>query len=142
MGRAPARVDFLQPVPGLEFASSWSSRVPVVMAGITVLFLSREDLLINKRKVGRRQDVRDVRALERTTKKKRSLMVVTNTHLLGLLVRKIQLLPSPDGFDNVCSPSGGRRRHRKILEEGRMERQRTAFVNGQQSQRTCQGELE
>jgi hypothetical protein len=65
MGRVPARIDFLQTVPGLEFASSWERRVTADFAGVPVQFIGRDDLLVNKRAVGRPQDRRDVRALER-----------------------------------------------------------------------------
>jgi Nucleotidyl transferase of unknown function (DUF2204) len=65
MGRVPARVDFLQTVPGLDFETSWARRVTVDVDGVAVPFVGREDLLTNKRAVGRPQDRRDVRALER-----------------------------------------------------------------------------
>jgi hypothetical protein len=65
MGRVPARIDFLQTVPGLDFEGSWSRRVTAVIEGVPVQFISREDLLVNKRLVDRPQDRRDVRALER-----------------------------------------------------------------------------
>jgi hypothetical protein len=65
MGRVPARIDFLQTVPGLEFHSSWERRVTAEIAGVPVQFIGRNDLLVNKRAVGRPQDLRDVRALER-----------------------------------------------------------------------------
>ena len=65
MGRIPARVDFLQTVPGLEFEPCWERRVTADLGGVAVQFLGRDDLLVNKRVVGRAQDRRDVRALER-----------------------------------------------------------------------------
>ena len=65
MGRIPARIDFLQTVPGLEFEASWERRVTADIAGVPVQFIGRDDLLVNKRIVGRPQDRRDVRALER-----------------------------------------------------------------------------
>lgn len=65
IGRAPARVDFLQTLPGLEFLPCWERRTVVDVAGIAVPFVGRDDLLANKRAVGRPQDLRDVRAIER-----------------------------------------------------------------------------
>lgn len=65
LGRIPARVDLLQTVLGLEFESCWQRRVTAEIAGVQVHFLGREDLVVNKRAVGRPQDLRDVRALER-----------------------------------------------------------------------------
>jgi hypothetical protein len=66
MGRVPARVDFLQTLPGLDFATAWPRRVMADVSGISVSFICRDDLIVNKRAVGRPQDRRDVRALERT----------------------------------------------------------------------------
>lgn len=65
MGRAPARIDFLQTLPGVEFEPAWSRRVTADMDGVPVCFISRDDLISNKRAVGRPQDLRDVRALQR-----------------------------------------------------------------------------
>jgi predicted nucleotidyltransferase len=69
MGRVPARVDFLQRVPGLDFEVSWERRVTVDVAGVPVQFIGRNDLLENKRVVGRPQDLRDVRAIERAVER-------------------------------------------------------------------------
>lgn len=65
MGRIPARIDFLQTVPGLAFDAAWERRVTAVVDGVPVQFVGRDDLLVNKRTVGRPQDLRDVRAIER-----------------------------------------------------------------------------
>ena len=65
MGRIPARIDFLQTVLGLDFDTAWRRRVTVDVAGVPVSFIGRDDLIANKRAVGRPQDRRDVRALER-----------------------------------------------------------------------------
>jgi hypothetical protein len=65
MGRVPARIDFLQSIPGVEFEAAWGRRTTAEIEGAVVTFIGREDLIANKRAVGRPQDVRDVRALER-----------------------------------------------------------------------------
>jgi len=65
MGRVPARIDFLQTVPGLDFGTSWGRRVTAEIAGVPVQFIGRDDLIVNKRVVGRPQDLRDVRARAR-----------------------------------------------------------------------------
>jgi hypothetical protein len=65
MGRVPARIDFMQTLLGVEFSAAWSRRVTADIAGVPVSFISRDDLLVNKRAVGRPQDRRDARALER-----------------------------------------------------------------------------
>ena len=61
----PARVDFLLTIPGATFEPAWKRRVSVVVDGVTISVIGREDLLANKRAVGRPQDLRDVRAIER-----------------------------------------------------------------------------
>jgi predicted nucleotidyltransferase len=65
MGRVPARVDFLLTIPGATFDPAWKRRVTVVVDGVAISVIGRDDLLANKRAVGRPQDLRDVRALER-----------------------------------------------------------------------------
>jgi hypothetical protein len=65
MGRIPTRIDFLQTVPGLAFGAAWKRRVTADVAGVPVQFIGRDDLIVNKRAVGRPQDLRDARALER-----------------------------------------------------------------------------
>ncbi|MGH7436216.1 MAG: hypothetical protein ACRENE_11130 [Polyangiaceae bacterium] len=65
MGRPPARVDLLLQVPGVRFKEAWPRRVDLDLDGLRVHVIGREDLLSNKRAVGRPQDRRDVRAIER-----------------------------------------------------------------------------
>lgn len=65
MGRVPARVDFLQSIPGVEFEASWRRRVVADLGGVSVPFIGRADLVANKRAVGRPQDLRDVASIER-----------------------------------------------------------------------------
>ncbi len=64
-GRVPARVDILQTVPALSFEDAWPNRVTLDLAGVPIAFIGRDDLVRNKRAVGRPQDRRDVAALER-----------------------------------------------------------------------------
>lgn len=45
--------------------------------GHTVSFISREDLIANKRAVGRPQDLRDVRALERAAETEQRKAIAT-----------------------------------------------------------------
>jgi hypothetical protein len=65
MGRAPARIDFLQTIPGATFDVAWKRRVDIAFGPNVVHVIGREDLLNNKRAVARPQDLRDVRAIER-----------------------------------------------------------------------------
>ena len=70
LGRAPARVDLLFTLAGVDFSKAWSRRVEVDVAGLRVPVIGREDLIANKRRVGRPRDKADVRALERAGKRR------------------------------------------------------------------------
>lgn len=70
-GRAPNRVDFLQRLPGVAFEAALSRATRTHAFGLRVPVISIGDLIANKRAVGREQDLRDVRALERARDKQR-----------------------------------------------------------------------
>lgn len=63
LGRAPLRIDLLQSLPALEFKAAWSRKLVVVVGGVEIQVLGKEDLIANKLAVGRPQDRRDARAL-------------------------------------------------------------------------------
>ena len=65
MGLAPNRIDVLTAVEGLTFADCWPRRATSMYGDTTACYLSKADLIVNKRAVGRPQDLEDVRALER-----------------------------------------------------------------------------
>lgn len=65
IGLPPSRIDILTAIAGLEFAPCHARRVESSYGGSPVAYLSRQDLIVNKRAVGRPQDLEDVRALER-----------------------------------------------------------------------------
>lgn len=66
IGLPPNRVDFLTAVEALDFAACWGRRVTARFADVQVAYLSREDLITNKRAVGRPQDLIDAAELERS----------------------------------------------------------------------------
>ena len=66
MGAPPNRVDILMGIPGVEFKQAWQRRVEVDFDGLTVPFISREDLIKAKQAAGRPQDLVDLQALRRT----------------------------------------------------------------------------
>jgi hypothetical protein len=64
MGLPPRRIDVLTSVDGLEFDAAWANRVEFPVAvGQVAPFLSRPDLIVNKRAAARPQDLADVAAL-------------------------------------------------------------------------------
>lgn len=64
LGRAPNRIDMLTRLWGVDFEQAWARRVTATIDQVPVAFLSRTDLLSNKRATARPQDLADVAALE------------------------------------------------------------------------------
>ncbi len=64
LGRAPNRVDLLTRLWGIDFDQAWARRVDASIDLVPVAFLSRVDLISNKRATARPQDLADVAALE------------------------------------------------------------------------------
>jgi hypothetical protein len=60
IGRPPARVDVLTSIADVQFADAWPRRMASDFDGIPAPVISRQDLLTNKRSVGRPQDLVDV----------------------------------------------------------------------------------
>jgi len=70
LGFAPVRIDIIASCAGLEFQSAWKNRIKAKYGEIDVFFISLEDLIKNKRAVGRDRDLLDVKYLERVKKAK------------------------------------------------------------------------
>ncbi len=64
IGLPPRRIDILTDISGVEFEAAWSRRALFVVSGQRLPFLSREDLLANKRAAGRPKDLADLAELE------------------------------------------------------------------------------
>ena len=64
IGVAPRRIDILTSIDGVDFDSAWSGRSSVEIDGLRVPVLGREDLIANKRAVGRPKDLADIAMLE------------------------------------------------------------------------------
>ena len=65
IGVAPRRVDIITSATGLEFDKAFANAMEVVIEGIRVRIPSFDDLILNKRAIGRPKDLADVEALER-----------------------------------------------------------------------------
>lgn len=65
IGIAPARIDILTSVTGLQFEEAWPRRQIIEIEGRLLPFLSREDLIRNKSALGRPRDLADIDDLER-----------------------------------------------------------------------------
>ncbi len=64
LGYPPHRIDLLTGIDGVGFDEAWNRRVEFEVNGRQVPFISREDLITNKRAVARPQDLADVAKLE------------------------------------------------------------------------------
>jgi hypothetical protein len=70
LGLAPVRIDIITSCAGIEFRSAWKNRIKAKYGDIDVFFISLEDLIKNKRAVGRDRDLLDAKYLERVKKAK------------------------------------------------------------------------
>ena len=61
IGIAPVRIDILTEITGVKFADAWRRRVASTFFGVPVNFISFDDLVTNKRALGRSSDLRDLR---------------------------------------------------------------------------------
>ena len=69
MGLPPRRIDLLTSISGVSFETAWSHRVERAVAGLRLAFISRADLLANKRAAARPKDLLDVELLEEADRK-------------------------------------------------------------------------
>lgn len=65
LGLPPRRIDLLTSVTGLEFEAAWSNRTVHRVGSLEIPFLGRDDLIRNKRAMGRPKDHADLVILER-----------------------------------------------------------------------------
>lgn len=64
LGYSPLRLDLMTSLSGVAFEECHKRRVEVEVAGLTVPFISLQDLRRNKRASGRIQDLADLEALD------------------------------------------------------------------------------
>ncbi len=69
IGIEPNRIDLLTSVTGLEFGGAWSRRVASEYGGVPIHVLGLDDLIANKKAIGRPQDLLDVEWLEKSRKR-------------------------------------------------------------------------
>ncbi|MGB9489944.1 MAG: hypothetical protein WCA92_05695 [Terriglobales bacterium] len=61
IGIAPVRIDILTEITGVRFADAWKTKVASTFFGVPVHFISFDDLVANKRALGRASDLGDLR---------------------------------------------------------------------------------
>ena len=64
IGLPPRRIDLLTTVTGLDFETAWTNRTMHRVGSLEIPFLGREDLIRNKRALGRAKDRADLEILE------------------------------------------------------------------------------
>ena len=64
LGRTPNRIDLLTSISGVTVEDAFSTRMLAELEGLPVFVLSKEALILNKRAVGRPQDMADLESLE------------------------------------------------------------------------------
>jgi hypothetical protein len=64
VGVAPRRIDIITTASGLQFETTYQNSIPVTIEGIEVRIPSIDDLILNKRAIGRTKDLADAEALE------------------------------------------------------------------------------
>lgn len=69
LGRPPNRIDLLTSISGVLTEDAWSRRVEGRLSGRVVSFISKQDLLQNKRSTGRLKDIVDAEILEKRSTK-------------------------------------------------------------------------
>lgn len=65
IGVAPHRIDILTGITAVSFSKAWPRRVSFRLDGVDIAVIGREDLIANKRAVGRPQDLADLERLGR-----------------------------------------------------------------------------
>ena len=70
IGIAPVRVDILTRITGVEFPHAWENRVNGTVFGISVHFISLDDLIANKQAAARSSDLEQLKGLPRKAKSK------------------------------------------------------------------------
>jgi hypothetical protein len=70
-GRPPHRIDILTSITAVEFEAAYARRVMADMEGMRLPFIALDDLMRNKRAVGRPKDLADVHEFEASEKYRR-----------------------------------------------------------------------
>lgn len=65
LGVAPVRIDLLTSIDGINFPSAWENKIKGNYGLISANFISKTDLIKNKKAVGRPQDIADVEKLNK-----------------------------------------------------------------------------
>lgn len=65
LGQPPARIDLLTSLTGVEFEACWENRLTLEDDGLILPVIALNDLITNKKVLGRYQDLADIEELRR-----------------------------------------------------------------------------
>ena len=71
LGFEPIRIDILTPPKDVDFCELWERKVKGKYGNVNVNFVGMKDLIMMKKKSGRKQDLADVEVLKKAQKSKR-----------------------------------------------------------------------
>jgi hypothetical protein len=63
LGNPPYRIDILTSIDGISFENAWKNKITGKYGNQTLYFISKEDLIINKKASGRKKDIDDLQDL-------------------------------------------------------------------------------
>jgi hypothetical protein len=72
LGYSPLRIDIITTIAGVTFEDAWKNRVKGFYGDVPCNFISKEDLIINKKSTARKQDLADLETLTKKVTKKRA----------------------------------------------------------------------
>jgi hypothetical protein len=64
LGEPPVRIDLITSLTGISWEEAFSNRVPEMYGDVPVYILGREQLIVNRRAIGRAKDFADIEALD------------------------------------------------------------------------------
>jgi hypothetical protein len=73
IGVVPCRIDLITHIDGVNFTDAYTSREKVNIEDLVLPFISKENLIKNKKSTGREKDLVDIKYLEKTKKHNKSL---------------------------------------------------------------------
>jgi len=65
LGQAPVRIDIITSIEGVLFKEAWENRTIGAYGDIPANFISKSDLIVNKRASARPRDIADIAMLEK-----------------------------------------------------------------------------
>ena len=68
LGQAPLRIDLVTSVSGLNFSDAFHKKVKGKYFGVSVNFISMEDMIKNKKASGRKKDLDDINWIQKYSK--------------------------------------------------------------------------